>query len=383
MGKKHWLTFEIEEDRLALRLDKSNFKDIRSAVDRRLQDAVALDGYREGANRIDTPSLENKGESTQDIERMMTPPLAQGNSQSLVEGERRTLPKASYSGWQDSKMPRELREWITTWSQDLPNFICDYTETEYVRLGEDLLEYLPASSDPWSLDSRNSGHVRYVDGAEDRKVSMAGGLPSSKPIWKVSTLGNHFIALAHLIHPSPNYRLTPDGPEKFSFRSDSGYGLHEGFTKDGRIKGMRGYPTWGTVWVQEPKYAVLRIMENVEVAERPGSYRIDYQYADFRVGDRSYRLPKRVEVVATPHRGEPYRVVQNYRNYRRFEVDSTISYGPEVATVQPDTGRLLEARVVNPQRHPRHQKPDGRMAQIQTQPESQTDRPLSRHSPPA
>ena len=348
-GKKHWLTFETEEDRLALRLDKSNFKDIRSAVDRsilsaanrRLQDAVALDGYREGANRIDTPSLENKGESTQDIERMMTPPLAQGNSQSLVEGERRTLPKASYSGWQDSKMPRELREWITAWSRDLPNFICDYTETEYVRLGEDLLEYLPDSSDAWIIDSSNSGQVRYVDGSEDRKVSMADGLPSNEPIWKVSGLVNHFTNLADLIYPASNYRLTPDGPEKFSFRSDSGYGLHEGFTKDGRIKGMRGYPTWGTVWVQEPKYAVLRIMENMEVAEGRGRgfYRLEFEYADFRVGDRSYRLPKRVEVVSTPRRGEPSKVVQDYSNYRRFEVDSTIRYGPEVATVQPDTGQ--------------------------------------------
>ena len=34
-GKKHWLTFETEEDYLGLRLDKSNFKEILAAVDRR------------------------------------------------------------------------------------------------------------------------------------------------------------------------------------------------------------------------------------------------------------------------------------------------------------------------------------------------------------
>ena len=67
-GKKHWLTFETEEGHPGLRLDKSNFEEILSAVDRRLKDATTFDGYREGTIRMDSPSLENKD--------------AQGNEQS-------------------------------------------------------------------------------------------------------------------------------------------------------------------------------------------------------------------------------------------------------------------------------------------------------------
>ena len=32
-----------------------------------------------------------------------------------VEEDRLTFPKASYSAWEDSKMPRGLREWISAW----------------------------------------------------------------------------------------------------------------------------------------------------------------------------------------------------------------------------------------------------------------------------
>ena len=59
-GKKHWLTFETEEGHPGLRLDKSNFEEILSAVDRRLKYTLEFDGYQERARRMDPPSLENK-----------------------------------------------------------------------------------------------------------------------------------------------------------------------------------------------------------------------------------------------------------------------------------------------------------------------------------
>ena len=150
-GKKHWLTFETEEDRLALRLDKRNFKDILSAVDRRLKDTVAFDGYREGTSRMNTPSLENKGESTQDIERIL---VAEQSAQ--------------------AEDLARLRRSIMAYLEDLPNFICDYTEHHYER----------GIVSEWVSMDMNQGEVRYIDGRSDYRVMSGSGKPTGRQFGK-------------------------------------------------------------------------------------------------------------------------------------------------------------------------------------------------------
>ena len=333
-GKKHWLTFEIEEDRLALRLDKSNFKAIRSAVDRsilsaanrRLQDAVALDGYREGANRIDTPSLENKGESTQNIER-----------------ERRILPRASYAQHQEylyREFPGDLRQWITTYLEELPNFVCDYTEHHYER----------GIVSEWVSMDMNQGEVRYIDGRSDYRVMSGSGKPTGETIWEVSNIPHSFSAIRNFLVPSANYRFTPQGEGAFSFQSDSGGGLVPGWTRAGTpLEGGRSYPSWGTVRVQKPEHRVLSVREYFEVSKRgwlartftsgfpPGEYAWFAEYGFVNIGEQPYWLVKQVEFMRS---SSTDRVVQTYDNCRRFESDViSIRYGAEVATVQPDTGQ--------------------------------------------
>ena len=334
-GKKHWLTFEIEEDRLALRLDKSNFKDIRSAVNRsilsaanrRLQDAVALDGYREGASRIDTPSLENKGESTQDIER-----------------ERRILPRASYAQHQEylyREFPGDLRQWITTYLDELPNFVCDYKEsTSEMFRGN------------WIRMDSNEGQVRYIDGRSDYRVMSGSGKPTGETIWEVSNIPHSFSAIRNFLGPSANYRFTPQGEGAFSFQSDSGGGLVPGWTRAGTpLEGGRSYPSWGTVRVQKPEHRVLSVREYFEVPKRgwlartftsgfpPGEYAWFAEYGFVNIGEQPYWLVKQVEFMRS---SSTDRVVQTYDNCRRFESDViSIRYGAEVAAVQPDTGQAL------------------------------------------
>ena len=357
-GKKHWLTFETEEDRLALRLDKSNFKDILSAVDRRLKDTVAFDGYREGASRIDTPSLENKGESTQDIERMITPPLAQGNSQSLgIEGERLILPRASYAQHQNklyAKIPRKLRQGITTYLTDLPNFVCDYTERHYK----------PGIVSEWVPVDMNQGEVRYIDGRSDYRVMSGSGKLTGETIWEVTkTSPNSFGAIRNFLVPSANYRFTPQGEGAFSFQSDWGQGLVPGYTRDGTpLEGGRSYPSWGTVRVQKPEHRVLSVREYFEVPKRgwlartftsgfqPGEYAWFTEYGFVNIEEQPYWLVKQVELMRP---SSTNRVIQTYDNCRRFGSDFSIRYGEmatvdvsiqydEVATAQPDS-RLAPA----------------------------------------
>ena len=313
-GKKHWMTFETEEDRLALRLDKRNFKDILSAVDRRLKDTVAVDGYREGASRIDTPSLENKGESTQDIERIL---VADQSAQ--------------------AEDLARLRRSIMAYLEDLPNFICDYTEHRYER----------GIVSEWVSMDMNQGEVRYIDGRSDYRVVSENGSPTGKTIWEVSAIPHSFGAIRTLWWPSANYRFTPQGEGAFSFQSDWGGGLVPGYTRDGTpLEGGRSYPSWGTVRVQEPEHRVLSVRESFEVPKRsvlasiftsgfpPGEYARFTEYGFVNIGEQPYWLVQQVEFTRA---STTDRVVQTYDNCRRFGADSVIRYGDAVDASQPDS----------------------------------------------
>ena len=318
-GKKHWLTFETEEDRLALRLDKRNFKDILSAVDRRLKDAVAFDGYREGTSRMNTPSLENKGESTQDIERIL---VADQSAQ--------------------AEALARLRRSILAYLEDLPNFICDYTEHHYER----------GIVSEWVSMDMNQGEVRYIDGRSDYRVMSGSGKPTGETIWEVTSgTPEAFGAIRTFLWPSAaNYRFTPQGGGAFSFQSDWGGGLVPGWTRDGTpLEGGRRYPSWGTVRVLKPEHRVLSVREYFEVPKRswlarpftsgfsPGEYAWFAEYGFVNIGEQPYWLVKQVEFTRA---SSTDRVVQTYDNCRRFGSDViSIRYGAEVAAVQPDTGQ--------------------------------------------
>ena len=163
-----------------MRLDKRNFKDILIAVDRRLEDGAAFDGYRDGASRMNTPSLGNKGESTLDIERNLVA------DQSTAQAED----------------PARLRRWIAAYTKDLPNFICDYTEEQY-EPGRWVSK--------WVLKKEHSGKVRFIDGDDEYQVLSLNGQPIQTTIWKVSNLYNPFAAMRYKLSPAANYRFTPKG----------------------------------------------------------------------------------------------------------------------------------------------------------------------------
>ena len=349
-GKKHWLTFEMEEDYLALRLDKSNFEGILAAVDRRLKDTTAFDGYRDGASRsgMKPPLLENKGESPLDKKRILVADQSRSRAGDLdredakrpqealdeglnADGYRLTLPKAprsewSSSQWSASQMPRELREWITAYLEDLPNFICDYTEIQYGR-----------GSFGWKEQEKHKhqGEVRYIDGQVDYRVVSEDGLPVEKTIWEVTTASpTSFNFLGGFLRPAANYRFTRRGEGEISFQSDAGKGLVRGWTKDGRIvPPRRSYPTWGTLWVREPQHRVRGVMEYFTVPEGrwlraskfpPGEYSSFREYGPVNIGEKPYWLMKQIE-FNLPSNDE--RTVQTYYNCRRFQAKSSIQYG--------------------------------------------------------
>ena len=238
-GKKHWLTFETGEDFLGLRLDKRNFKDILIAVDQRLEDTVAFDGYRERARRMDPPSLEDKDTQGNAQSLGIQEALSEGRSwdpgslEMSDSSQRRS--ESNLQEYLYPEFPGDLRQWITTYLEDLPNFICDYTEHHYER----------GIVSEWVPMNMNQGEVRYIDGRSDYRVMSESGTPTGETIWEVTSgTPDAFASIRNFLWPSANYRFTPQGAGRITFQSDWGGGLVPGWTRDGTpLEGGKRYPS--------------------------------------------------------------------------------------------------------------------------------------------
>ena len=284
-----------------------------------LPGGAAFDGHRDGASRMDTPSLENKGESNLDIERI---PVA---DQSAQAGDL-----------------ARLRRWIASYLKDLPNFVCDYEEIRSELFMGD-----------WVRMDSNEGQVRYIDGKSDYLVETESGIPTNKRIWEVTSGSpDSFASMRGFLEPSQNYQFAPTGEGQFSFQSDVGIQLVRGFTKDGRPKGGKSYPSWGTLWADGPSHAIRSFIEYIKVPKRgtfasfftsgflPGEHSWLREFGTVKIGEKSYWLPKREELIFNPsdRNHDPERVVQTYDNCRRFQVGSSIRYGDIAASELPASG---------------------------------------------
>ena len=127
---------------------------------------------------------------------------------SLVVGLISVLPVAAQS-------PAKLREWIASHIEDLPNFVCDYTEKQYGA----------GRWNHWSLKSEHQGEVRYVNGNDEYRVLSIDGAEAEAPIWELSKIYDPFADLRYKLSPIGNYWFMPKGRDKFTFRKDvSGLG---------------------------------------------------------------------------------------------------------------------------------------------------------------
>ena len=169
-------------------------------------------------------------------------------------------------------------------------------------------------------------------------MTSESGTPTGETIWEVTQLSpDTFGAIRNFLVPSANYRFAPQGEGRFTFQSDWGGGLVPGYTRDGTpLEGGRSYPSWGTVFVQEPDHRVLNVREYFVVPKRgwlasaftsgflPGEYVWFVEYGFVNIGEQPYWLAKQATFTRA---SSTDRVVQTYDNCRRFQVKSTIQYG--------------------------------------------------------
>ena len=237
----------------------------------------------------------------------------------------------------------DILEHAATHHEDLPNFVCIYSEHQYVRNG--------AYGD-WKLKRWYEAEARVVDEITKCKVLTFKGKPSRKKLYQVARtfwlFGGHF---SQFLDPRQNYRIgkgtriagTP--LQVFDMVSDAGISLLQGMTQQGTFKHEKAFPTQGKLWVESNTGRIVKSSESWTVLGDgiyvPGERNLTAEYGYFDIGGKSYSLPAKNTFITLPY-SDQYRdtlVVLEYRDYRRFSANSTLHFEGIADASKGETGR--------------------------------------------
>ncbi len=216
--------------------------------------------------------------------------------------------------------------------QSLPDFICDETITSKAIVHGKPLQVVNESH--FVGRQQRSHNMLFT---ETREVISINGKPAGKKknIEGPVLFGGGFSSLLHetfdpQMVPDQTYRMA--GEEAFGGRVAL---VIEYATREGQ-KNLnfdfygKAYPEKdeGKVWIDKQSLAVLRIERrylNVPKGETPIVATVDY--GEVRIEGRPYWMPVTVKArQARGRRGEQAQYVAEYRNYRRFQANSSIVY---------------------------------------------------------
>jgi hypothetical protein len=234
-----------------------------------------------------------------------------------------------FGGRQQDPLIRKAADAALDFTQSLPNYLCQEV------VGRSQSQTRPANWQPLDVVSTE---VVYEDGKEDYRNIMIDGKPTKKKVeevgaWSTGEFGTVLIDL-----------FSPATATEFRLRGDSRIGgvnaklyafevARENSHWNVQMASQSYRPPYsGAVWIDPATSRVLRIemsakgfpedfpTDHVESAT-------DYQYVRLG-GTQQYLLPVHSEMLSC-QRGTDFcsRNVIDFRNYRKFEGESTIKYG--------------------------------------------------------
>lgn len=223
----------------------------------------------------------------------------------------------------------EARIAADSFTEGLPNFTVNQLTTRY---------YSNSSPAQWKPMGVVSADVVCVDGKEDYRNILVNGRASNVPVEQTGawSTGEFVVTLQSILSPVTAAEFTPAGEDQIVGRQAYVYKYnvrHERshwriVSQDGRMEEPAYH---GKIWIDKESHRVLRIEERT--GPIPGTFAYDKAEAtldyDFvRIGAASYLLPVHSENLACM-RGTA-RCSRNeidFRNYRKFAADSSITYG--------------------------------------------------------
>lgn len=220
---------------------------------------------------------------------------------------------------------------------NLPDFLCD----QVVR------QFESGRKDHWKEHETLTSRLTFVSGRERRTLEMVNGKgiePGSRR-WRTSPLvteGEFGLLIASVFSDRSNADFhfkrwdTSNGKRLavFDYTIDR---QHSTLSLTLSDLGRAFIPYHGSFFVDAAAGTIWRISSEAE--EIPQELRIlnivtTIDYGQVPVGPRQYILPITAEVLMTNADHHRVRHLMSFENYRKFEADSTITFGSEPSSRQ-------------------------------------------------
>ena len=230
----------------------------------------------------------------------------------------------SIPGW--AATIEDVKRCASSYIDDLPNFICDYTEINYKR------NYSPGGG--WDRKKWHTGELRWnrSDTRWNRRVLTFKGKPTKKKLHQISgTLGNYGVGVDYSDWEWKKTRGAEQGEDGvqldvFEVRSESGITLHRGLNKHRNLKKPKAAPATGKIWAEKDtgrihKVILLYLARGVTYGPH-STMMFEYDYVN--IDGKSYLLPKKFTFENWPEYGATRLTTVEHYNFRRFQSKSTL-----------------------------------------------------------
>jgi hypothetical protein len=224
---------------------------------------------------------------------------------------------------------QKARHWVATFTQGLPNYLCNQDTTRYVA---------PSKDSGWQAQDVVTAKVVYDQGHEEYKDITVGGKKTNKSMMDIggtTSTGEFGSMLRSLFAPVREAQFQFNGSGSDGGASVAIYHFKVSLPRsDWTIVagGQTLRPVYsGSVWIDR-KSAVVRRLE-MKADNIPHDFPFDYvetavDYNLVSLGDQQFLLPVHASNVACERSSNICsKNTIEFRNYHKFEGSSTIQYG--------------------------------------------------------
>jgi len=226
-------------------------------------------------------------------------------------------------------MVEAMRDYADTYINKLPNFVCEQVTMQF-EAGK--------NGKHWHKNDTLTSKLVYASGREERTLQLVNNKQvryrTARPRVPFSSEGEFGILLNKIFDPASDAKFSWAGWEnlrgtpvaKFDFAIDR---AHSTLTLINFIKAT--VPYHGSVYADPQSGSVLKVISTTtetppELQMTSVSTTVDYDHV--RIGDQSYLLPVSADVLLVTDKDQ-VRNELHFEGYRKFEAESTISFGEE------------------------------------------------------
>jgi hypothetical protein len=244
-----------------------------------------------------------------------------------------TLPKLPAGGTTDDIIA-DATAAADNFTREMPNFLVQQNTTRYFS------NSAPAR---WTALDVVTADVRCVDGQEEYSNIQVNGRATQRPIEKTGawSTGEFVTTLQDLLSAQTGASFVRHGEDTISGRAAYVYdfsvrqsGSH--WVIVGPDRHQEAPPYTGRVWIDKEHHRVLRIEQRTTVFSSALPYdkvEATLEYGYVMIEGKNYLLPIIGENMACFRgRADCTRNQIDFRNYRKFSADSTVTFGKQYTT---------------------------------------------------